>query len=365
MHPDVREHAFAVVMAGGSGTRFWPQSRRGRPKQFLPLAGGKTLFRTVVERLFGWVPPARVIVVTGREHLEMVRAQAPEIPEENLVGEPEGRDTAPCLCVAAHIAGERDPEAILIALPADHVIEPAEGLYRTLRAAVAHVASRRGVLCTIGIRPDHPATGFGYIHRGAEAAREEGLPVFEVRAFREKPDRATAEGYLATGEYAWNAGIFVWRVSDFRDELRRTAPDLADAMDAFGRRAAEGGIAAALEEVFPGMRKVSIDYALLERARRVATVPADFRWEDVGSWEALARLHPADGAGNVVSGETVLLDARDSIVVTDRGVVAAIDVEGLIVVRSGDCLLVCRKGSAQRVREVVETLRVRGGEKYL
>ncbi|MBN1422067.1 MAG: mannose-1-phosphate guanylyltransferase [Planctomycetes bacterium] len=361
----VTEHAFAVVMAGGSGTRFWPQSRRGRPKQFLPLAGGKPLFRTIIERLCGLIPPGRIIIVTGRAHLETVRVQAPEIPEENLIGEPEGRDTAPCLCVAAHVAGERDPDAVLISLPADHVIEPADGLYRTLRAGLAHIASRRGVLCTIGIRPDGPATGFGYIRRGQEVDRQEGLAVFEVRAFREKPDRATAESYLASGEYDWNAGIFIWRVADFRDELRHTAPDLADALDAFGRRAAEGGFSAALEEFFPRMRRVSIDYALLEKARRVVTVPADFHWADVGSWQALDRLTPPDAQGNIVSGKAVLLDTRDSIVVTDAGVVAAIDIEGLVVVRSGDCLLVCRKESAQRVREIVAALRERGEEAHL
>jgi mannose-1-phosphate guanylyltransferase len=340
----------AVVMAGGRGTRFWPRSRALRPKQFLPMAGDQPLLVQTVERLRPDVEPRHVYVVTTEDLAEATRALLPELPPENVIVEPEGRNTAPCLALALAVIARRVPEGVMAVLSADHWIGDRDLFIGDLRVAAGH-AEREGALVTFGIRPAFPETGYGYIEAEGEG------PVCAVRAFREKPDRATAMDYVASGRHFWNAGIFVWTLKDMRAELQRHAPELLQPLEAW---AAAGADASTLAATYGKLPKISIDYALMEKSDRVAVVPARFRWSDVGSWPAAAAFVDPDARGNATQGDVVLVDADNCAVFGGRRLVACAGVQDLIVVDEPDALLVCRRDRAQEVKTIVERLQAAG-----
>jgi mannose-1-phosphate guanylyltransferase len=351
----VDDRTFAVLMAGGSGTRFWPLSRRRRPKQVLPFAGGVPLARAAFERVRGLVPPERVLVVTGADQVAALREILPEIPPDGFLVEPAPRNTAPCLGLAAVEAERRRPGALLLNLPADHVIEPVETFRETARRALAR-ADAAGALVTFGIAPTRPATGYGWIRLGPETAPG----VHAVARFTEKPDAATAEGFLADGGYRWNGGLFAWRADAFLGEVRTHLPALAEGLDALTADPARlGGI-------FPGLPEISVDFAVMERTSRAEVCLADFRWDDVGSLEALARLLPPDGTGNHGIGALLTLDGGSNVVVAPPGhLVAGIGVHDLVVIATPDVTLVCPRDRAEEVSRLVKELRRRGREDLL
>jgi mannose-1-phosphate guanylyltransferase len=351
------EHLHAVVMAGGSGTRFWPASRAAHPKQFLPIAGDRPMIAATCERLEGLVPLERILVVTAGELAPRVRAALPGLPPENVLVEPVGRNTAPCVALAALELARRDPDSVQVVLPADHVIEPAPEFRASLLAAVEE-AGRGDRLVTLGVRPTHPATGYGYIELGEELARHGAFPAHEVTRFVEKPELARAEEFLASGRFLWNAGIFVWRTGAVLDALRTHAPEIVGPLEAAGRP--DG-----LEELYPTLPALPVDVAVMEQAGARSVVPIDYRWNDVGAWTSLPEVVPADAAGNCITGGARLLaeDARDNVVFGEPGTLTAlVGVEGLVVVRSGDAVLVCPRERAQEVRRIVERLREEGPE---
>jgi mannose-1-phosphate guanylyltransferase len=355
-------NVYPVVMAGGSGTRFWPLSRQDRPKQFLPLSGGTPLLVATVERLPPLAGLDRTYVVCGPVHAGPVRRMLPRLPRENVVVEPCARNTAPCVGLAALHVARRDPTGIMAVLPADHhIARPAA--FRAALAAAARVA-RRGSIVTIGVRPDRPETGFGYLKVGAplDPSRSSGkLAAHAVERFVEKPDRTTAERYLADGSYLWNSGIFVFRADVILDEIRRVMPALGGALDRIGAALGTRRAARVLGEVFPGCPSISIDYGVMEKSDRIAVVPADFGWNDVGSFAALSDVRPRDRDGNVVEGEALVLDGRDNVVLASGGrPVAVIGMEDVIVADAGDAVLVCPRDRAQDVRKAVEELKRRG-----
>ncbi|MCB9913782.1 MAG: mannose-1-phosphate guanylyltransferase [Planctomycetes bacterium] len=345
------ERLYAVVMAGGSGTRFWPASRRARPKQFLPIAGDRPMVAETCARLAGLVPLERVLVVTSGDLAGEVRAALPELPAANLLVEPVGRNTAPCVALAALEIARRDPEAVQLVLPADHVIEPAEAFRASLRAAAAE-ARRAGRLVTLGVRPTFPATGYGYIEVGDVLARHGAHEAHDVLRFVEKPDEARAREFLAAGTFLWNAGVFVYTTAAVLAALREHAPDILAPLEAAGR-------ATGLEEVYPALRAAPFDVAVMEPSRARSVLPIDYAWNDVGAWTSLPEVLPLDADGNCVAGGGALVaeGARDNVVFAGPGeLVALVDVEGLVVVRAGDAMLVCPKDRAQDVRRVVERL---------
>jgi mannose-1-phosphate guanylyltransferase len=350
---------FAVVMAGGSGTRFWPASRRARPKQFLPISGGQAMLAETCARLAGLVPRERILVVTAESQAALVRAALPELPRANVLCEPAARNTAPCVAFAAEEVARRASDSIQVVLPADHVIHPLESFQRTLRAAVA-AATREDALVIFGVRPDHPATGYGYIEAGATLAELDGIPLYAVKRFVEKPERARAEQFLAAGTFLWNSGMFVWRTRAIRAALAEHAPALTDGF----ARIARGE---ALERIYPTLPSVAIDVAVLEKARDVRMLPIDYTWNDVGSWSALPDVHRADAQGNwrALSGGARLLaeDARGCVAYAEGNeVVALIGVQDLVVVRAGNATLVCPRARAQDVKKIVERLASEGPE---
>jgi len=355
---------YAVIMAGGSGTRFWPASRTARPKQFLPIVGGSggggsPMIRQTWERLDGLVPPERILVVTAADQAGLVRDCLPDLPEENLLAEPMARNTAPCVALAAFEVRRRDPDSIQVVLPADHLIRPAEAFRRSVRAAAAE-AGASGALLTFGIRPTHPATGYGYIQSGEVLAEHDGERVLRVKRFVEKPERRLAEEFLASGDFLWNAGIFVWSTRAILDAVAEHAPDLYA-----GLERVEAG--AELARTYAGFEKQPVDVAILERAASVRTIAIDYAWSDVGSWAALAELTEAGAQDNraVLPGGARLVaeDATGCLVFAEgEQVVALVGVRDLVVVQAGNATLVCPRDRAQDVRRIVERLREEGPE---
>lgn len=346
---DMQIHA--VIMAGGFGTRFWPASRKALPKQFLPIGGKRALIAETAARLKGLVAPENVLVVTGREHVSLVRRFLPKLPPENVLAEPAGRNTAPCVAWAAVELARRAEDTVQIVLPSDHVIAPPAEFRRVLRAAVDEAWETRA-LCTLGVQPAYPATGYGYIEGAEKLSARGGSDVLRVARFVEKPDRARAEQFLASGRFFWNAGIFVWRTDAILAALDEHAGDIVAPLRAM-KDAAE------LESVYAKLRSAPIDVAVMEKAAAVRVLPIRFRWSDVGSWAALPEVLEADAQGNILSGGARVLahDAKGNVVHGKRGeTIALVGVDDLVVVRAGKVLLVMPKSRAQDVKHIVARL---------
>lgn len=349
---------YAVIMAGGGGTRLWPLSRQAHPKQMLQLFGERTMFQLSVERLLPLLPPERILVVTAEEQVAGLAAQFPALPRENFVVEPLGRGTAPCIGLAALHLRRRDPDAVMAVLTADHYIRRLDRFHTALWAA--QQVAEAGYLVTLGIEPTHPATGYGYIRRGAALGQAEGLEYFVAEQFVEKPNLERALTYLDAGTYAWNSGMFIWRVTTILDAITTWLPDLAatlTTLDASPER---------LGELWPTLRKESLDYGIMERAQQVAVIPVELGWSDVGAWDAVLALHEADAAGNVLSGDVIAVDVERSLITAQgQRVVAVIGARDLVVVDTPDALLISRQGETERVREVVQRLQEAGRETLL
>ena len=339
-------------MAGGVGSRFWPHSRRWRPKQFLAIESKRTLLQETARRLRGLVPWPRIVVVAPRDLAPLVRRQLPALARENLVIEPAARGTAACLALVAAWIARRDPDASMAVFPADHAIGAVARFQRCVTRGF-ETAEAEDCLVTFGIPPAAPETGYGYVETGAVLRR--AVPrVHWAARFVEKPDRATAQHFVETGKYFWNSGMFVWRVATLRAGLARHAPAVARVMEGLidPRRTA----VAAARRAFRRLPPVSIDVALMERAERVAVVVAIFDWSDVGSWAAMPGLWGADTAGNARRGDALLIDCRDTVVYGATRLVAVVGADDLVVVDSPDAVLVCPRSRAQDVRRVVEAL---------
>jgi mannose-1-phosphate guanylyltransferase len=344
-------------MAGGSGTRFWPKSRRNRPKQLLRLYGDATMLQQTVSRIAPLVPPERTLVVTGSDQAKSVREQLPQLPAANVVSEPCPRDTAPCVGLSAEIVAARDPDATIIVMPADHVIQPTEKFLATVRAAAAVIDADPSAFVTFGIKPTRPETGYGYIERGEALPSREGIALHRVVQFREKPDLATAREFVADGRFAWNSGIFVWRARAILDALKTHRPELASALGRVGRALGTPEQAATIAREYPLMEKVPIDKAVMEKAANVRVLEVVYDWNDVGDWRALTSLIPADERGNTTQGRVLASDTTGSIIVSDDGgLIATLGVEGLVVVQSGGATLVARKDQLDKLKSLVESL---------
>ena len=353
------DHLHGVIMAGGRGTRFWPLSTTRRPKQLLRIVGERTMIQETAARLAPLIPAERLWVVTGAEQAAEVARQLPALELARLLVEPVGRNTAPAIGLAARHLAARDPEAVMAVLPADHAIaDPAA--FRDALSAAAAAARAHPVLVTLGVTPTRPETGYGYVERGEEAGSFGGRPLYRVAAFHEKPDRATAERYVAGGRCDWNAGIFVWRASVILDEIAAHLPELAHELAALAPRAIGAGAASPLAAAYDRIQGISIDYGVLERSARIWVLPVDCGWNDVGSWSALYDVRPADAAGNVLGGEAVAIDAAGSLVESEGPLVALVGVRDVVVIAAPGAVLVCARERAQDVLKVVEELERRG-----
>lgn len=359
----------AIIMAGGSGTRFWPASRRATPKQLLSLVGDKTMIAQTSERLGDVAPPERRMVVTNQRLASAVRQQLPDLPADAVVGEPCKRDTAPCIGLAALLVTKvrQDPDATMVVLPADHVIAPDEAFQAAIAQAAALVDAEPERIVTFGIKPTYAAEIFGYIQRDAALDQPGGdAPAYQVARFREKPDAKTAANFLASGDYYWNSGIFVWKAATILDALRERQPatlaHLEKIVDAWGT--------AKQDEVFAtefgAIDGVSIDYAVMEHATNVAVIEAPFEWDDLGGWQSLPRRLGTDEYGNTIVGKHLGLTTTGTVVrSSDDHLVVTLGLEDMIVVHTDNATLVARKQDEEKIRQVVKELEARDWEEFL
>lgn len=354
------DHFYAVVMAGGSGTRFWPLSRKHQPKQTLPILGGVTMVRQTVERLFPLFDPRRIFVVTAREHSDLVRRDLDLLPAENIIDEPQGKDTAAAIGLAATFLQWRDPEAVFAVLPADHYIDSPDRFQKSLARAAE--AARSGSFVTFGIKPRYPAQCYGYLHRG-----EKQGDFYKVRRFCEKPKLGPAQEFVRSGEYYWNGGIFVWQAASILGAIGRFLPALSAGLKQIEGALGTSSLPSVLSREYGKLERISIDYGVMEKADPVLMLEADFEWDDVGSWSAAADRRAQDAAGNALEGKVLAVDSKNSLVLSSdpNHLVGVLGLEGFVVVHTPDATLVCPKDRAEDLKKLVEEVRAKGLDRHL
>lgn len=354
---------YALILAGGIGTRLWPRSRVSRPKQLLNLITDRSMLQETVARVEGMVPPDRIVIMTNAGYADAVRAQVPQIPAENIIAEPAVRGTASAIGYAAMWIAQRDAEATMFSLHADHHIRDVAAFRHALQAA-AQVAAE-GWLVTLGVKPDFPETGYGYIERGQRLGEFDGHIAYQVVRFTEKPDVETAARFVESGRYYWNSGLFTWRVPTILDALARYMPDTHARLTEIAAAIGTPQEQAVMERVWPTLENQTIDYGIMERADRVAVLPVDFGWNDVGSWDALFQILKSDGDDNVIQGDHVGLDTRRSLIHSRGRLIVTVGVADLVIVDTDDVVLVCPRNRAQDVKRIVELLEREGRTEVL
>jgi mannose-1-phosphate guanylyltransferase len=340
---------FALILAGGVGTRLWPRSRKSAPKQLLALSGENSMVQATVNRVLPIMPFEHIFVATNREYGPLINQQVPGIPRQNIVEEPSGKNTAPCIGLAAMHMRKLDPDAVMASLHADHFIEDEEGFRQAL--LVAEEVAREGYLVTLGVTPNKPETGYGYIQRGLEIGQYNAHSVYEVAQFLEKPDLATAEKFVASGEYYWNSGIFIWQLSTLLEAFGNYMPEFYEQLDQMGQALNAGE---AIDTIWRGIKPESIDVGVMERAKKVAVVPFDVGWNDVGSWAAIHEINQTDENNNVVlKTEHIGIDTKGSLIQGNGRLIATIGLENMVIVDTDDALLVCAKDKVQDIKKIV------------
>lgn len=358
-----------MIMAGGGGTRFWPRSRERRPKQFLSFSGDRTLLQETVDRIDTQVPPERTWVLTAEQYRAATVEQLPELPPSHVIGEPARRDTAACIGLGAALIAREDPDATIIVMPADHIIEPVQEFRRAVHAAEQFANDFPTSLLTFGIRPTYPSTGYGYIRFADQAATRQGVAISRVTEFREKPDDETAERYVASGQYFWNSGIFVWKPGAVLGELKAQKPELHAAV----MRIVEAWKTPRGPEVFRNefetVERISIDYAVMQeagKAGKVLVMHAPYQWDDVGSWLALERRNPQDSNRNTVQALHCGVNTSGCVIVSDPDhLIGTIGVKDLIIIQNGNATLVATRENEGEVKKLVDAIKAKGLERYL
>ncbi len=359
------KHYYAMIMAGGGGTRLWPKSREDMPKQLLPLIEDVSLFKMSVQRLAPLFTADRIYIVTGQKYEDKLRAEAPEIPPENFIVEPYGKDSGPAAGLGITVIQKRDPEATVAILTADHHIGNKEGFREAL--AAGYNLAQDGYIVTLGITPTFPATGFGYIRLGEVLKQVNGFTGYHADGFTEKPNLERATAFVASGDYCWNSGMFIWKVEQAMQEFRRQQPEMYRFFSELGATVDTQEFNTKLNTGWETVKKISLDFAVMEGAQNIAVIPVDIGWNDIGSWASLFEVLPLDQSGNSFKGnppERIVLDTRNTLVFSDK-LIVTIGVEDLVVVETADALLICHKDRTQDVKEVVTQLHSTNNSRYL
>ncbi|MEZ4667476.1 MAG: mannose-1-phosphate guanylyltransferase [Anaerolineae bacterium] len=359
------DHYYALIMAGGGGTRLWPMSRQDTPKQLLPLVEDASMFATSVERLAPLFSPDHIYVVTGRKYLTALRAHAPHVPEQNFIIEPIGKESGPAAALGVTVIQKRDPDATIAVLTADHHITKKDIFRQVLEAA--YELAQEGYIATLGISPSYPATGFGYIHQGNEIGTFNGFAGHVSLGFTEKPNYATATSFVASGEYTWNSGMFIWKASKAMAEFKRQQPAMHELFAELAAVVDTHDYDATLETIWNKVEKISLDYAVMEGAENMAVIPTEFGWNDIGSWASMYDVLKLDKFGNAFKGhqpDRVILDTKNTLIFSDK-LVVTIGIEDVIVIETPDALLLCHKDRSQDVKEVVNHLLRNKNYKFL
>lgn len=352
----------AVIMAGGKGERFWPKSRVNLPKQFLSLTDdGLTMIQHTVKRLLPMIEIEDIFIVTNKKYVDLVKTQLPEISEENILVEPIGKNTAPCIGFAATVINSRYDEAIMLVLPSDHLIKNNEMYIETLKKAI-NIASENSNLVTIGITPTYPETGYGYIHFEKNESEQEG---YIVKEFVEKPDIDKAKSYLDSGHYLWNSGMFVWKVSSIMTNIKQFMPEIYEGLLKIKNVINTPNFDSVLHQCFDKFDSVSIDYGVMEKAVNIYTIPGNFGWDDVGSWRALERINKTDENNNVINGDVIAIDTQKSVISANKKLIAVAGLNDIIVIDTDDALLICNKENTQQVKDIIQELKKNNREDLL
>ena len=355
---------YAVIMAGGRGTRFWPLSRDRMPKHLLAITGTKTIIQQTIERIRPLIPERNIYIITNKDHYDEIRRQCPNVPEANIIAEPMGRNTAPCIGLAAAYIRRRNTDGVMAVLPADHLITDEDRFLETL--VVADKMAQTGPhLITIGIPPTAPETGYGYIEEGEQLTSIDGYTVYKVGSFREKPDRTTAEEFIQTGTFYWNSGTFIWKASTILDAIGRFIPDLSEGLTTIERAIGTDSEDNVIREVYKSINAISIDYGVMEKVEGPLLIKGRFGWNDIGSWDALYDVFTKDTEGNAVRGRVITVDTHGSVVYSPDKLVAMVGVDNLVVVETDDALLICNRNACQDVKRIVDILETKKLNEFL
>lgn len=349
------EQVYVVIMAGGRGERFWPLSTPEEPKPFIKILGSRTMIQQTVDRISPWISPQQIFVILGRQHFSLAREQLPQLPLENFIIEPVGRDTAACIGLASLYLEKQDPESTMVVVPSDHYIPDQDKFLNTLSAAI-DAAQREPCLVTLGIKPTRPETGYGYILIGSHRATLQDREVFHVQKFIEKPDFPTATRYVEEGCYYWNSGIFTWKNKTIQSLLSLYLPALWRGLNRIKEGLGSPEEKQILEREFEQFQRISIDFGVLEKAPNVLMIPADFRWDDVGTWKALDRVLPADADGNIIVGQHLGVDTKDCIIYANDAFISTFGISQLVIVSSQGKTLICHKEAAPDLKKLLQHL---------
>lgn len=355
---------FCLIMAGGSGTRFWPGSRNSKPKQYLRIFGNESLIQSTINRFAAFTPVENIYIVSNKAQSQVLEAQTSMLPLKNLIYEPVGKNTLPCIGLAAMYAEKLDKDGIMVVSPSDHLINNS-GLFQHTIHAAADIAQNRNGIVTIGITPTYPATGYGYVQVDTEVEPNGEIKRFKVKKFVEKPSEKVAKEYLSEGGFYWNSGLFIFKIGVFLDAVQKYAPTLYANLRKIQEDLGNPGFENTLDSIYRSLESISIDYGIMEFADNIYLVEGNFDWNDLGSWESVYLASEKDSLGNVCKGETVVVDSANSYVSTDQGIVALIGVDDLIVVRDGNAVVVCKRDKAEQIKTVVDQIKLRGLEGYL
>lgn len=347
---------YPIIMAGGSGTRFWPRSRNATPKQILKITSDQfTMIQMAYNLVVDLVPTKNIHVVTNASHATMVSDQLPKLPSKNILQEPCARDTAPCIGLAAAYIHQVDPEAIMLIMPSDHLIKPTEKFHQAVKAA-AEIVSKEDTLVTFGITPKYPATAYGYIEKNEQKITQNGLPVYPVKKFKEKPDEDTAKKFVESNQYFWNAGIFVWKAKYILNLFKDLMPELSAGLQKLSLAKFSN-----LEEIYPKLPKISIDFAIMEKAKSVKVIGVDYDWDDIGSWESLINHYAIDNDNNLNKGAIAHLDSKNCIVINDdeKSIITTIGLNNLLIVKSGNAILIADRNKGQDIKKLIDELKTK------
>ncbi|MDP8262845.1 MAG: mannose-1-phosphate guanylyltransferase [Candidatus Ancaeobacter aquaticus] len=352
----IQKDLYTVIMAGGSGERFWPMSRQDTPKQLLPLTSTKTLLQETIERVSRFTSVENIIIVTNEKHVKATIKQVPYIKKSNIIAEPVGRNTAPCIALAATIIAKRNPNAVMVVLPADHIIKDNNLFKRTIIDS-AKMCDKNNVLVTIGIVPRTPHTGYGYIKTGKKMRYDSKSVFHHVDRFEEKPTSLKAKKFVASDKYLWNSGMFVWKVSTILSAINEYLPSLSKDISALNNYIGKKCFSSKVKDVYHRLEKISIDYGIMEKSQNIIVTKGVFYWDDIGSWESYNKYLSHDRHNNAQKGEVILEDVHNSLIVSDDGVIAVSGVKNLIIVKTRDALLICDRSKSEEIKKLVEQLK--------
>jgi mannose-1-phosphate guanylyltransferase len=358
------QNLYAVIMAGGKGTRFWPRSRAKYPKQFLNIVGQKSMLQQTIDRIQPLIDLKKIFIVTAQDQVEQTKQQLPELSPDNILVEPLGKNTAPCIGLAAVYISQIEPDSIMCALPADHYLEK-EAEFRAILSKAIEFLQDDDYLITLGIQPTRPETGYGYIEIGDELATLGDKKIFRANRFLEKPELALAKELVACGQYLWNSGMFIWRTSSILREIQQYLPNLYHGLQEISSALNTSREPEVIGRVYANLDAISIDKGVMEKADKIAVIPCQLGWNDVGSWTSLYDLLPTDTSGNIIIGKHISIDSYGCLIISPDKLVATIGLKDIIVIDTEDALLICPKDQGQRVRDLIEELKKKGLEQYL